>query len=82
MSNMTYILTSVLLSFLACAIFMSLYNEDLKESIKEFSFGINSNRKKLRTHDEELNILRARVYDLENKVNEITKEMETTDDGK
>lgn len=82
MSNMTYILTSVLLSFLACAIFMSLYMEDMKESIKEFSFGINSNRKKLRTHDEELNILRARVYDLENKVNEITKEMEKLDDGK
>ena len=79
---MTYILTSVLLSFLACAIFMSLYKEEIKESIKEFSFGINSNRKKLRTHDEELNVLRARVYDLENKVNEITKEMETTNDGK
>lgn len=78
MSNLTIVLTSVLLSFLCCAIFMSAYNEDVKESIKEFSFGINSNRKKLRTHDEELNILRARVYDLENKLTE----MEKIDDGK
>lgn len=78
MSNLTIILVSVLMSFLCCAIFMSAYKEDMKDSIKEFSFGINSNRKKLRTHDEELNVLRARVYDLENKL----KEMETTDDGK
>lgn len=82
MSNMTYVLTSILLSFLVCAIFMSLHKEDMKESIKEFSFGINSNRKKLRTHDEEFNVLRARVYDLETKVKEITKEMEKTNDGK
>lgn len=76
MSNLTIILTSILLSFLVCALFMSAYKEDTKESIKEFSFGINSNRKKLRTHDEELNVLRARVYDLENKI----KEMESKND--
>jgi len=76
MSNLTIILTSILLSFLVCALFMSAYKEDMKESIKEFSFGINSNRKKLRTHDEELNVLRARVYDLENKI----KEMESKND--
>jgi len=76
MSNLTIILTSILLSFLVCALFMSAYKEDMKESIKEFSFGINSNRKKLRIHDEELNVLRARVYDLENKI----KEMESKND--
>lgn len=78
MSNLTLVLTSILISFLCCAIFMSVYKEEIKESIKEFSFGINSNRKKLRTHDEELNVLRARIYDLENKL----KEMEKLDDGK
>ena len=36
----------------------------------------------LRTDGDELDILRARVYDLETKVNEITKEMEKLDDGK
>ena len=76
MSDITIILTSILLSFLVCAIFMSAYKEDMKESIKELSFGINSNRKKLRTHDEELNVLRGRVYNLENKI----KEMESKND--
>lgn len=36
----------------------------------------------LGTQGDEIDILRARVTDLENKVNEITKEMEKLDDGK
>ena len=58
---------------------MSGYKEDFKieyNSDKNFIYTLINN------HAEEIGILRARVTDLENKVKEITKEMEKTNDGK
>lgn len=77
MSNLGIVLTCIFISFIACAIFMSSYKEDQKDKIHEIDFNISGLWKKIRKYDEELNILRARVYDLENKL----KEMETIDNG-
>lgn len=78
MSNLTIILTSVLLSFLCCAIFMSAYKEDWNDVINDIISAGRNNVELIKAFADELDILRARVYDLENKL----KEMETTDDGK
>ena len=77
--NLVCIAICILISFISCAIFMSTYKEDFKTeyiSDKNFIYSL------IRNHTEQIDILRARVYDLENKVNEITKEMEKLDDGK
>ena len=76
MSNLTYILTSVLLSFLVCAIFMSAYKEDVKDVLNSIISAGRNNAKLIKELTDEINILRARIYDLENKI----KEMETNND--
>lgn len=78
MSNLTIILTSVLLSFLACCIFMSAYKEDWNDVINHIISAGRNNAELIKAFADELDILRARVYDLEQKL----KEMETTDNGK
>lgn len=78
MSNLTIILTSVLLSFLACCIFMSAYKEDWNDILKDIISAGRNNAILIRKFADEMDILRARVTDLENKL----KEMETTNDGK
>ena len=78
MSNMTYVLTSILLSFLVCAIFMSLYKEEQKDDNTYIQTSLKSYRELISNHTETIDILRAHVYDLEQKL----KEMEKLDDGK
>lgn len=78
MSNLTIILTSVLLSFLACCIFMSAYKEDWNDTLKNIISAGRNNAKLIRTFADEMDILRARICDLENKL----KEMEKFNDGK
>lgn len=79
MGNLVYIAICVLIYFVTSAFFMSRYKEDFKieyNSDKNFIYTL------IKNHAEEIDILRARITDLENKVNEITKEMEKLDDGK
>ena len=77
MSNMTIILTSILLSFLVCAIFMSAYKEEQKEDNAYIRTLLRSNQNLIAELIEKTDILRARVYDLENKI----KEMESKNDN-
>lgn len=76
MSNLTIILTSILLSFLVCAIFMSAYKEDVKDVLNDIISAGKNNAKLIKAYADEIDILRARVYDLENKI----KEMESKND--
>ena len=76
MSNLTIILTSVLLSFFCCAIFMSAYKEDWNDVLKSIISAGRNSAELIRALTDEINVLRARVYDLENKL----KEIETQND--
>lgn len=79
MSNLVCIAICILIYFVTSAVFISIYKEDFKteyNSDKNFIYSL------IRNHTEEIDILRARVYDLEQKLMEITKEMEKVDDGK
>ena len=76
MSNLTIILTSILLSFLVCAIFMSAYKEDRNDILNGIISAGKNNAKLIKRFADELDILRVRVYDLENKI----KEMESKND--
>ena len=78
MSNLTIILTCVLMSFLTSALFMSAYKEEQKGDNEYIRTLLRSNQNLIAELIEKTDILRARVYDLEQKL----KEMETTDDGK
>ena len=78
MSNLGIVFMCIFVSFIACAIFMSSYREDQKDKNNTIDFNISGLWKKIRTYDDELNILRARIFDLEDKL----KEMENLDDGK
>ena len=76
MSNLTIILTSILLSFLVCAIFMSSYKEDWNDTLNHIISAGKNNAKLIKAYADEIDILRARVTDLENKI----KEMESKND--
>lgn len=78
MSNLTVVLMVVFISFFTCAIFMSAYKEDWNDVLNDIVSAGRNNAKLIRAFADEIDILRARVYDLENKL----KELETTDDGK
>lgn len=67
MSNLTIVLTCVLISFLTSALFMSSYKEDLNDILKSIISAGTKNAKLIMALTDEINILRARVYDLENK---------------
>lgn len=82
MSNLTIVLTCVLLSFLACAIFMSAYKEDNSNEMHTLRTRLNDAWTQIHILQDQVYVYNAKVYDLENKVNEITKEMEKVDDGK
>ena len=82
MSNLTIVLTCVLLSFLACAIFMSAYKEDIFNQMNALRIRLNDAWTQIHILQDQLYVHTAKIYDLENKVNEITKEMEKLDDGK
>ena len=82
MSNLAIVLIPILISLISCAIFMSAYKEEQKDDNAYIRTIVTSYRELIAKHTETLDILRARVYDLENKVNEITNEMEKLDDGK
>ena len=76
MSNLTIILTCVLMSFLTSALFMSAYKEDWNDVINDIISAGRNNAELIRAFADEIDILRARVYDLENKI----KEMESKND--
>ena len=78
MSNLTIILTCVLMSFLTSALFMSAYKEEQKGDNAYIRTLLRSNQNLIAELIEKTDILRARVYDLEQKL----KEMEKLDDGK
>lgn len=82
MSNLTIVLTCVLLSFLVCAIFMSAYKEDIFNQMHALRIRLNDAWTQIHILQDQVYVYNAKVYDLENKVNEITKEMEKIDDGK
>ena len=71
MSNLTIILTCVLMSFLTSALFMSAYKEDWNDVINDIISAGRNNAELIRAFADEIDILRARVYDLENKLKEI-----------
>lgn len=76
MSNLTIILTCVLMSFLTSALFMSAYKEDWNDILNDIISAGRNNAKLIKAFADELDTLRARVYDLENKI----KEMESKND--
>ena len=76
MSNLTIILTCVLMSFLTSALFMSAYKEDWNDVINNIISAGRNNTKLIKAFADEIGILRARVTDLENKL----KEMESKND--
>ena len=76
MSDLTIILTSILLSFLVCALFMSAYKEDWNDVINNIISAGRNNAELIKAFADEIGILRARVTDLENKI----KEMESKND--
>lgn len=78
MSNLTIILTSVLISFLCCAIFMSVYKEENSEKLRSLTSRLNDAWTQIHILQDQVYVYSARVYDLENKL----KEMEKLDDGK
>ena len=57
---------------------MSAYKEDWNDILNDIISAGKNNAKLIKVFADELDILRARVYDLENKL----KEMEKLDDGK
>ena len=71
MSNLTIILTCVLMSFLTSALFMSAYKEDWNNILNDIISAGRNNAELIKRFADELDILRARVYDLENKLKEI-----------
>ena len=71
MSNLTIVLTCVLISFLTSALFMSSYKEDLNDILKSIISAGKNNAELIKALTDEINILRARVYDLENKIKEM-----------
>lgn len=76
MSNLTIILTCVLMSFLTSALFMSAYKEDWNDILNNIISAGRNNTKLIKAFADEIGILRARVTDLENKI----KEMESKND--
>lgn len=78
MSNLTIVLIPILISLISCAIFMSAYKEEQKDDNTYIQTILKSYRELIAKHTETIDILRARVYDLEQKL----EEMETTNDGK
>lgn len=71
MSNLQIVFLCMFISFLVCAVCMSSFNQDQKDKFHAIDFNISGLWKKIRTYDEEFNILRARVYDLEQKLKEL-----------
>ena len=78
MSNLTIILTCVLMSFLTSALFMSAYKEDISDELHTLRTRLNDAWSQIHVLQDQAYVYNAKVYDLENKL----KEMETTDDGK
>ena len=82
MSNLACIGICILIYFVTSAIFISIYKEGFKHeynSDKSLIYSIIREHQSLITsHSDSLDILRARVTDLENKL----KKMENIDDGK
>lgn len=76
MSNLTIILTCVLMSFLTSALFMSAYKENWNDVINNIISAGRNNAKLIKAFADEIGILRARMTDLENKI----KEMESKND--
>ena len=76
MSNLTIILTCVLMSFLTSALFMSAYKEDWNDILNDIISAGRNNAELIKAFADETDILRARVTDLENKL----KEMENHND--
>lgn len=78
MSNLQIVFLCMFISFLVCAVCMSSFNQDQKDKFHAIDFNISGLWKSIRTYNEEIAILRAKIYDLENRI----KEMEKLDDGK
>lgn len=76
MSNLTIILTCVLMSFLTSALFVSAYKEDWNDILNDIISTVRDITKSIKAFTDETDILRARVTDLENKI----KEMESKND--
>ena len=76
------VVTSIGISVCFSALIIGIIKGDIDADVIFIKSHIKSVWSSLRTHDDELDILRARVYDLEQKLKEITKEMEKVDDGK
>lgn len=78
MSNLTIILTCVLMSFLTSALFMSAYKEDISDELHTIRTRVNDSWTEINMLKDQIYAHNAKIYDLETKL----EEMETTDDGK
>ena len=76
MSNLTIILTCVLMSFLTSALFMSAYKEDISDELHTLRTRLNDAWTQIHNLQDQVYVYNAKVYDLENKV----KEMESKND--
>ena len=77
-----FVVTSVAILVVLSVCLSRVIKGDIEADMEFIKSNVKSIWNLLRRYGDEIDILRARVTDLENKVNEITKEMEKLDDGK
>lgn len=82
MSNLVCVAISILVSFVTSAVFIAAYKEDISDELHTLRTRLNDAWTQIHILQDQVYVYNAKVYDLENKVNEITKEMEKLDDGK
>ena len=76
------VVTSIGISVCLSGVIIGIIKGDIEADMEFIKSNVKSPWSSMRNLGDEIDILRARVTDLENKVNEITKEMEKLDDGK
>lgn len=76
------VVVSIGISVCLSGVIFGYIKDDIEADIEFIKSNVKSFWELIGSHADELDTLRARVYDLEQKLKEITKEMEKTNDGK
>lgn len=77
-----FVVTSVAILIVLSVCLSRVIKGDIEADMEFIKSNVKSFWELIDTHADELDTLRARIYDLETKVNEIAKEMEKLNDGK
>lgn len=76
------VVVSIGISMCLSGVIFGIFKGDIEADMTFIKSNVKSFWELIGSHADELDTLRARVYDLEQKLKEITKEMEKVDDGK